>query len=114
MSKHHHHDRCRERHGHRRHCDERMYLAYPMGAMPGFEPSLAPNPYSPSENVEAMQGYGGSCFMTPTGPVCPGTGGGSCFMGPGGMVCPGTGAGGSCFMTPQGRVCPSQGYDRTY
>ena len=106
MSKHHHRDRCRERYDHQQRCQE-MYLAYPMGSMPGTEPDQDPSFSYPSGSVEAMQEYGGgSCFMTPTGPVCPGTGaGGSCYMGPQGMVCPAPGAGGSCYMTPQGMVC---------
>lgn len=111
MSKHHRRDRRRERYDHRRRCDERMYLAYPMGSMPGFDPFPASNLFSQSDNdVEAMQGFGGSCFMTPTGPVCPGSGGGgSCFMGPQGMVCPAPGTGG-CFMGPQGMLCPVPGF----
>jgi hypothetical protein len=111
MSKHHHRDRdhCGERYDHEQRCQERMYLAYPVGSMP--ETGSDPNYTMPTDRVDAQQ-FGGSCYMTPTGRVCPAPGGGSsCFMSPTGPVCPGT-APGSCYMTPEGMVCRTPRYGR--
>jgi hypothetical protein len=107
MSRHHHRDRdrCGERYEHREHCRDGMYMAFPIGSMPGTESDSS---YGMPENpLNSRQGSGGSCYMTPGGRVCPGTGAGgsSCYMTPTGPVCPGSGEG-SCYMTPNGMVCP--------
>jgi hypothetical protein len=88
-------------------------MAFPIGSMPGSEGD--PCFGAPENPFNIRQGFGGSCYMTPGGQVCPGmgTGGGSsCYMTPNGMVCPMPETGGSCRMTPGGPVCsrPGPGY----